>query len=179
MVISVEKTMTSRGRLDRVDAIKDSSHNKTQHLNKMDELSSFFFLEGHNDGKIFHLRIFGRRKNLVRSLAYRFYDLMDSLKKPKIRLYIQNHLMNPKKNFVSEWMVWRSATLCPTIRSSAIEDASSALSYRQKARDSWMHCMKIALSEHIPNKEVRLQIDLPLRIWPLICRIKKRTKFYM
>ena len=29
----------------------------------------------------------------------------------------------------------------------------------KKARDAWMLCMKIALREHIPHKEVREQIE--------------------
>jgi hemoglobin len=98
----------------------------------------------------------------VRSLSHRFYELMDTLEEAK-----EIRAMHPKSleestekffEFLSGWFggppVYMKKHGHPRLRMRHFPFAID-----KKARDAWMLCMRIALAEHIPQKEIRSQIE--------------------
>ncbi|MAA79196.1 MAG: globin [Deltaproteobacteria bacterium] len=98
----------------------------------------------------------------VRSLAYRFYDLMDTLEEVKeLRAIHPTSLEESKEKFFQFLSGWFGGPQLyvqqyghPRLRMRHMP-----FPIDKKARNSWMHCMKITLYEHIPNKEIRQQIE--------------------
>lgn len=101
-------------------------------------------------------------ESTVRSLAFRFYDLMDTLEEAKeLRAIHPSSLETSKEkffDFLSGWFGGPPRYIekhgHPRLRMRHMP-----FHIDKKARDAWMHCMRIALAEHIPNKEIREQIE--------------------
>lgn len=101
-------------------------------------------------------------ESAVRSLAFRFYDLMDTLEEAKELRAIHPESLDESKEkffqFLSGWFggpqLYIKKHGHPRLRMRHMP-----FHIDKKARDAWMFCMKIALAEHIPHKEVREQIE--------------------
>ena len=98
----------------------------------------------------------------VRSLAHRFYELMDTLEEVKELRDIHPGSLDESKEkffqFLSGWFggpqLYMQNYGHPRLRMRHMP-----FHIDKKARDSWMHCMKITLHEHIPNHDIRKQIE--------------------
>ncbi len=98
----------------------------------------------------------------VKSLAYRFYDLMDTLETAKeLRAIHPESLDESKEKFFLFLCGWFGGPQLYVQQYGHPRLRMRHMPFRidKKARDAWMHCMKIALREHIPHKEVREQIE--------------------
>ena len=98
----------------------------------------------------------------VRSLVFRFYELMDTLEETKMirQMHPQDLTESKEKffDFLSGWFGGPQRFIekygHPRLRMRHFPFAID-----KKARDQWMLCMQIALAEHIPNRDVRKQIE--------------------
>ena len=98
----------------------------------------------------------------VRSLVFRFYDIMDTRVEAKtLRMMHPPDLQESKEKFFDFLSGWFGGPQRfvekyghPRLRMRHLPFAID-----KKARDEWMLCMRIALAEHIPNTDVRKQIE--------------------
>lgn len=98
----------------------------------------------------------------VRSLSHRFYELMDTLEEAKeIRAMHPESLEESVEKFFKFLSGWFGGPQLyiqkhghPKLRMRHFP-----FSIDTNARDAWMLCMRIALAEHIPKKDIRIQIE--------------------
>ena len=98
----------------------------------------------------------------VRSLVFRFYEIMDTLEETKLirQMHPQDLTESKEKffDFLSGWFGGPQRFIekygHPRLRMRHFPFAID-----KQARNQWMLCMQIALAEHIPNRDVRKQIE--------------------
>ena len=98
----------------------------------------------------------------IRSLAHRFYDLMDTLDEAKeLRSIHPESLEDSKEKFFAFLSGWFGGPqkYVEQYGHPRLRMRHMPFHIDKKARDQWMHCMKIALREHIPSRDIREQIE--------------------
>jgi len=98
----------------------------------------------------------------VRSLVFRFYELMDTLEETKeIRQMHPPDLTESKEKFFEFLSGWFGGPqrFIEKYGHPRLRMRHFPFAIDKQARDQWMLCMQIALAEHIPNRDVRKQIE--------------------
>ena len=98
----------------------------------------------------------------IRSLVFRFYELMDTLDETKtIRQMHPQDLTESKDKFFDFLSGWFGGPqrFIEKYGHPRLRMRHFPFSIDKKARDEWMLCMQIALAEHIPNRDVRKQVE--------------------
>ena len=98
----------------------------------------------------------------IRSICARFYELMDQLPQAKeIRAMHPQDLSSSEEKlflFLCGWFGGPQRYI-ETYGHPRLRARHLPFAINTAAADAWMTCMRISLAEHIPNKDVRLQIE--------------------